>query len=165
MLARDLLDSRRIEDLPQPAVDPLTESQALLEAQVLEILFDVKRATLGVLFELRTSMMMTESNTGVLVAQGVQTLTFRGEPRDTKLTAWSVLTSEAVGASGASLELQFHPDAHIGLSASSLRYVNCDVASIGDIPPDYSDGFESPHRLLADWESEIHPISSSSTGR
>lgn len=162
MLARDLLISPRPEGLSAPDVDPLNESDALLEAQVLGILFDVKRATLGVLFELRTSMMMTEANTGVLVAQGVQALSWQGEPRDTKLTAWSVLTSEVAGTSGLSLELQFHPNAHIRLTTASLQYVNCNVASIGDVPPDYSEDFESTHPLLADWDSEIHIISSSS---
>ena len=162
MLARDLLIAPRPEGLAEPEVDPLTEADALLEAQVLEILFDVKRATLGVLFELRTAAIMTESNAGVLVAQGVHSFSWQGEQRDTKLTAWTVLTSEVKRTSEVSLDLQFHPHAQITLTASSLHYTNCNVATIGDVPPDYSEDFASTHPLLANWESKIDLVSGSS---
>lgn len=76
-----------------PEMDPLTEEDALQEAQVLDVRFDALAGVVGVLFELRQALQLQEANTGVLVAHGVRELTWSGPSRDTTLTAWSVGSS------------------------------------------------------------------------
>ena len=163
MLARDLLTSPWPDGLAHAEINPLVEQDALLEAQALAISFDVKRATLGILLELRTSMMMTESNTGVLVAQGVQEFGWRGEARDTELTAWSILGSSVDQSPDLTMKLQFHPYAQMTIAMSSLRYLNVDAKEIGTDPPDYSLDRESIEASIATWESEIAIVSGSSS--
>src|SRR4051794_19506320 len=76
-----------------PEMDPLTEEDALQEAQLLDVRFDALAGFVGLVFELRQALQLREANTGVLVAHGVRTLTWSGPSRDTTLTAWSVGSS------------------------------------------------------------------------
>ena len=74
-------------------MDPLTEEDALQEAQVLDVRFNTVTDVVGILFELRQALKLQEANAGVLVAQGVRELTWSGPGRETALTAWSVGSS------------------------------------------------------------------------
>jgi hypothetical protein len=56
----DLLrpDRRWREYASLPEMDPLTEDDALQEAQLLDVRFDALRSTVGLLFELRTALQL-----------------------------------------------------------------------------------------------------------
>jgi hypothetical protein len=60
----------------QPEMDPLTEDDALQEAQLLDVRFDALRSTVGLLFDLRMALQLREPNTGVLVVSGVRELSW-----------------------------------------------------------------------------------------
>jgi hypothetical protein len=47
-----------LRDLAAPEMDPLTEEDALREAQLLDVRFDAVRSTLGLLFELRVALQL-----------------------------------------------------------------------------------------------------------
>ncbi|MFI5712276.1 hypothetical protein [Kribbella sp. NPDC051620] len=64
-----------------PEMDPLTEEDALQEAQVLDVRYDALAGVVGIIFELRQALQLQEANTGVLVACGVHTLTWEGLAR------------------------------------------------------------------------------------
>lgn len=74
----------------QPEMDPLTEEDALREAQLLDVPFDALRSTVGLLFELRLVLQLRQGNTGVLVAREVRELSWTAGPRSTAKTAWTV---------------------------------------------------------------------------
>ncbi|MFK4299250.1 hypothetical protein ABH924_004431 [Arthrobacter sp. GAS37] len=63
------------------AMNPLTEEDALEEAQVLDIRFDALAGIAGILFDLRQALQLREANTGVLVAHRVHGLTRAGPGR------------------------------------------------------------------------------------
>lgn len=68
-----------------PEMDPLTEDDALQDAQVLDVRFDALSGVVGILFELRRALQLQEANTGVLVGQRVRELRWSGPARDTAL--------------------------------------------------------------------------------
>jgi len=59
-----------------PEMDPLTEEDALQEAQLLDVRFDALSLTVGLLFELRMAQQLREANTGQY-----QAMTRRGTRR------------------------------------------------------------------------------------
>jgi hypothetical protein len=77
----------------QPEMDPLTEDDALQDAQPLDVRIDALNSTVGVLFELRVALQLREANTGVLVAHGVQNICWSASPRSAARTAWNVIAS------------------------------------------------------------------------
>lgn len=163
MIAADLLLSFEPGTLRLPELDPLVERDALLEAQVMDVRLDAMRGVLGLLFELRVAMQMRESNVGVLVARGVEDVRWVAESRRTDLTAWNVLTSGVEQESeGLRFKLGCYPHAEISLRAASLEYLNCHIAEIGDVPPDYTSDVELVRGSVARWESEIDVVSGSS---
>jgi hypothetical protein len=146
-----------------PEMDPLTESDALQEAQVLDVRFDVLAGVVGVLFELRQALQLREASTGVLVAQGVRELNWSGPDRDTPLTAWSVGSSVPRTDGrlfGLSLILWPHPGARLSLMAESAAFFVGNVPSLTEDPVDYSDHDRaSIGAQVAGWQSDFEPVS------
>jgi len=163
MIAGDVLLSPSFEALRRPVVDPLVVSDALLEAQVLNVRLDCLTGTVGVLFEFRVAMQMHESNAGVLVATGVEDFRWATETRSTSLTAWNIVGSSVEPeASGLRLRIACYPDADLTLLATSLAFLNCQVSSIADVPPDYTRGDDDLVRSsVPGWQSEIAVVSGS----
>lgn len=147
----------------RPEADPLTEDDALQEAQLLDIRFDAIAGVVGILFELRQALQLREANTGVLVAHGVSELTWSGLPRHTTLTAWSVGTSRpqvTEGTFGLSLVMWPHPGAQMTLAAANAGFFVGDVPDLSAAPPDYT-GLDraSVGGEIANWSSIFEPVS------
>ncbi len=146
-----------------PEMDPLTEDDALQEAQVIDVRFDALAGVVGILFELRQALQLQEANTGVLVAHGVRELTWSGPARDTTLTAWSVGSSRPWaedGLFGLSLVLWPHPGAQLTLAAESAAFFVGDVPGLSEAPPDYTDlDRAGVYGETADWSSTFEPVS------
>ncbi|MFV0462523.1 MAG: hypothetical protein ACK5MP_04905 [Nostocoides sp.] len=81
-------------------MDPLTESDALQEAQLLDVQLDAVREQLALLFELRMALQLREPDTGVLVARGVREFSWTAPPRSSLRTAWSVGGSQVDNRAG-----------------------------------------------------------------
>lgn len=160
----DLLlpDPRWRDYASMPEMDPLTEDDALQEAQLLDVRFDALRSTAGLLFELRTALQLREANTGVLILRGVQTLAWKASPRETERTAWTVGGSVVTTADrlfGLELGLWPAPGAQMTLSAQGAAFLAGDVPGLDRIP-DYLDDDEVTIRArLASWQSEFDPVS------
>lgn len=160
----DLLlpDSQWREYASMPEMDPLTEDDALQEAQLLEVRFDALRSTAALLFELRSALQLREANTGVLILRGVQTLTWTSGPRETERTAWTVGGSVVTSTDrrfGLELGLWPAPGAQLTLSAESAAFLAGDVPGLDRIP-DYLDDDELTIRAqLASWRSAFEPVS------
>jgi len=119
----------------RPEMDPLTEEDALLEAQLLDVRFDVLRSTLALLFELRLALQLREGNTGVLVAHGVRQCVWSAHPRATDKTAWTVVGSVPHAENRLfTLKLALLPYANFGLIATSAALYTGDVPGMVEIP-------------------------------
>jgi len=143
----------------QPEMDPLTEDDALQEAQLLDVRFDALRATAGLLFELRTALQLREANTGVLIARGVRTLSWSSDPRSTERTAWTVggsVTRNIDRLFG--LELGLWPGAQLVVVAESAAFFAGDVPGLDRIPDYGSDDDATIRANLAGWRSEFMPV-------
>lgn len=148
---------RRFE--AQPEMDPLTEDDALQEAQLLDVRFDALRSTVGLLFELRVALQLRGANTGVLVARGVRKVSWSASPRSTARTAWNVVSSTPRCSDRLfELSLLCWPDGHLELSAESAAFFVGDVADIGESPPDYYSDESTIQAGLAGWHSTFTPI-------
>lgn len=154
-------DRRLREYASQPEMDPLTEDDALQEAQLLDVRFDALRSTVGLLFELRTALQLREGNTGVLVAGGVRELSWSAGQRSTSRTAWTVggsVTSNADRLFGLDLGMWPAPGAQLRVVAESAAFFVGDVPGLDRIP-DYLDDDEATIRAqLAGWHSEFVPV-------
>lgn len=142
------------------AMNPLTEIDALQEAQLLDVRIDALRSTVGLLFELRMALELQEANTGVLVAHGVREVTWSAVPRSTSKTAWNVVESVPNPRNGLfHLFLGMLPDAELRLSATSAQFFIGDVEGIGDVPPNYVDDDEATIQAgIAGWRSRFSPV-------
>lgn len=158
-----LLDPALRQHASMPEMDPLTEEDALQEAQVLDVRFDALARVVGILFELRQALQLQEANTGVLVAHGVRELTWAGPGRDTTLTAWSVGSSVPQARDqlfGLNLVMWPHPGAQLSLTAESAAFFAGDVPGLAEAPPDYTDRdrAELGHEIAC-WDSSFEPVS------
>jgi len=146
----------------QPEMDPLTERDALQEAQLLDVRFDAMRLTVALLFELRLALQLREANTGVLVARGVRELSWTAGNRSTNLTAWTVGGSVPRNENrlfGLRLGLWPAPGAQLSLTAESAAFFAGDVPGLTETPPDYGDDDETAIRAgLAGWNSQFSPV-------
>lgn len=147
----------------KPEMDPLTEADALQEAQLLGVKFDALSGVAGLLFELRVALQLRETNTGVLIARGVRELRWSGSSRDTPLTAWTVGGSEPqsmAGLFGLQLGMWPAPGAQLSLKAQSAAFFAGDVPGLTEAPPNYSNHDRATlGPLVAGWESSFEPIS------
>jgi hypothetical protein len=160
---QDLLEpnSRWREFASQPEMDPLTEGDALQEAQLLDVRFDAVRSTVGLLFEMRTALQLREANTGVLVARGVRELSWStGGRSPADWFAW-VVAGSTVRTANRLFELQLaglRPDAQLGLVAESSAFFVGDVPGLGGAPPNYvQDDDQTIRAGLAGWQSQFVP--------
>lgn len=146
----------------QPEMDPLTEADALQEAQLLDVRFDALTLTVGLLLELRMALQLREANTGVLSVRGVRRLSWSGPSRATDLTAWSIGSSVPLAEDGAftlTLSMWPAPGAQFTVVAESAAFFAVDVPGLDEVPPDYGalDGV-TVREGLASWDSEFVPV-------
>jgi hypothetical protein len=144
---------------PAADVNPLTEGDALQEAQLLALKFDAVAGTASLLFELRVALQLHETNTGVVVARGVRRLTWSGPERRTSRTAWTVGGS-TVRAEGALWRMELglwpSPGAQVELAAEAAFFFAGDVPGLDEVPPNYIEDDEETIRSgLAHWDSPI----------
>lgn len=143
--------------------NPLTNEDALQEAQVLDVRLDALAGRVGILFELRQALQLQEANTGVLVAQGVRELKWSGPSRDTALTAWSIGSSVPSAKDrlfGLNLVMWPYPGAHLSLIAEHAAFFVGEVPGLLDAPPDFSAQDRTGlGGQVATWESPFKPVS------
>jgi len=152
-------DPDRRRHMTPMEMNPLTESGALREAQLLEMRVDVLTSTAGLLFDLRNALQLRTGDTAVLVVLGLREVSWSAELRMTARTAWNVVKSEPTSASGTVIvEFAFVPDARLRLAANSAEFFVGHVAGLSDVPPDFtSDAEATIHAGLASWSSPFSP--------
>jgi hypothetical protein len=140
-------------------VNPLTEENALQEAQMLDIRFDAVRSSVGVLYDLRTALQLQTANTGVFVATKVRDVTWSSEQRSPAHTAWNVISSVPNRVDGRiTLSLMMYPQASLRVIAQSAVFYVVEVPGIGDAPPDYGAEEHLIRNGLPTWRSEFRLV-------
>lgn len=160
MRIRELAEGRwRREFGAKPEMDPLTEEDALMEAQILQVAHDVLRGRAAILFELRLAMQLREGNAGLLIGEGVTVLEWRAASRGAMRTAWTVVGSIPKVESGlVELELNVLPEAELVLRASGAAFYSGNVPGMLKVP-DYGTVSDSELRsMTAGWDSEFLPL-------
>ncbi len=164
MIAADLLrvgaDSG---DWPVLSSNPLIEPALFAESQILSARVDALTGVVGLLFDLRVAL-GSESNTGLLLAQGTQEFRWVGEPRDTRFTAWTVLGAQVQNEAEGVLRATFgcHPRGELAIRAAAISYFCINAETIGGIPPDYSGDEQEVLDALVGWRSQVHVVGASS---
>lgn len=137
----DLFVSGRYENEgDQLDSDPLRDSEALQEAQILDFRIYAQAATAAVLFELRTSLQFDRGNAGLLVVRGLRSLTWDSSEINERLMALSIVSSQPkLEAGNFSIEIRCHPSSGLILLGSEAEFYVLDVGDIGDVPPDFTE--------------------------
>jgi hypothetical protein len=114
-------DPRRHGHAAMPEADALTETDALQEAELLDVRLDALRSTVSLLFDCRGALQIRMGNTAVIVGHGVHRISWVGQPRG-RLTARTVVRSEPVARDGMwSLSLGFVPSGRLEFGGRLLR--------------------------------------------
>ncbi|WP_136023614.1 hypothetical protein [Microbacterium sp. K27] len=132
----------------------LEEDDALLEAQVIDVRLDAINSTVGILIDLRTSLQLAESNTGVLVVDSVTRLQWAAGTTLSGRTAWTVVGSEirSIGK-GVEILLRLHPNCELTVRGVSAVLHAVEVPDLDMIPDLLSDTDDEIQRMTANWES------------
>jgi hypothetical protein len=152
-------DPRRREQAAMPEADALTETDALQEAQLLDVRLDALRSTVWLLFDCRGALQIQMGNTAVIVAYGLHRLSWVGQPRG-RLTAWTVVRSTPVARDGVwSLSLGFVPSGGLELEADSSEFFVGNVPGCDEAPPNYTEKDDATIRAgLPGWTSTFEPV-------
>ncbi|MFJ7996638.1 hypothetical protein ACIQ7D_05665 [Streptomyces sp. NPDC096310] len=146
--------------------NPLRETDALQEAQLLDLRWHALSSTLGLLFELRTAMQFDVGTAAVLMVRGARECAWDASPAQSPLTAWNVVGSEPSRAAGSfGMTLSFYPRAGLRLAGESAEFYVVDVPGLGDTPPDYVEAASDISNLgqrLPSWASPFSPLWSAS---
>ncbi|MFD0026608.1 hypothetical protein [Streptomyces sp. NPDC058382] len=141
---------------PGPAeVDPLTEVDALQEAQLLDCRVCALTSTAALLFELRTSLQFDQGNAALLVVRGLRSFDWNAPEAPGPLSALTVVSS-VPHRSGDSLavRLGLFPEGRLDVAGRAAEFYVLDVAGIGDVPPDYVEtDLRSVRAALPSWSS------------
>jgi|ERR1700734_494715 hypothetical protein len=142
---------------PGPDMDPLTESDALQEAQLLDLRLHAVSSTAGLLFELRTALQFEYGNAALLVIRGLRQASWRAVERGEEQMAWSVMGSAITARTGhLELNITLAPSASVEILGTNAEFYVLDVPEMGETPPDYC--FDREVRIragLPNWGSPV----------
>jgi hypothetical protein len=145
--------------------DPFTNESALDDAQVLDLRYDGVNGIAGVLLELRVAMGFTEGNAALLVARGVEALTWRSEIVEHRIARHVGPVVAERGGPGVRLSLNLGQSASVAIMARRAAFYVLEVAGIGDAPPDYGQNDEAAVQAgLPQWTSECQVLQGTSFG-
>jgi hypothetical protein len=144
----------------KPEMDPLSEDDALQEAQLLDVRVDALRSTVALLFELRTALQLRTANTALFVGYSITRLAWSAESRSTRNTAWNVMASlPRYEGRMFHFSIDMCPSARLELTATSAAFYVGDVPGLLEAPPDYVDDDDAAGRAgIAGWRSPFSPV-------
>ncbi len=158
MLIEDLL-AHPLEAASTPEMDALSESNALQEAQLLDVRVCALTSSVGLLFDLRMALQLRGANTAVVVGRGVRDFSWSAEPRVTARTAWNVVGSEPVREDLFSISLSFFPRARLHFVSERAEFYVGEVPGLDLTPPDYGVDDEAWIKGgLASWTSTFERL-------
>lgn len=137
-------------------MDPLTEHDALQEAQIVDVRLDALRGTGALLFDMRMALQIRGISAAILSFGGVRHLHWEAPERDTLLTAWNVVGTSVSTINGLfTIDIDHWPSALLSTTARHAAFIYATIPGLSETPPDYSDD-PSPEKLVT-WESQFQP--------
>ena len=142
--------------------DPLVESDALLESQLLDVRVHVLTGSAAALFEMRTSLQFDRGNAGVLVLRGASSASWNLGGVRPGVIAYTVMQSRPFVEDGLfHFEVRLHPKSRVLLSGAAAEFYLVDVDGIGETPPDYAQDVSVIGRGVPSWKSSYDFIEGS----
>lgn len=164
MIISDFLhgDSSSIPVVARPDTDPLVESDALLEAQILSLTVRGDVGRCAVIIDLRTALHIRGLHAALIVADDLHAARWEVEPIPVR-TVWNVVASEVsrVGDS-ARFAAWTHPAGQVTVTARRLAYYGLVVDDLPEAPADLTSDSEEVIRAgFPQWDSEAHIVAAS----
>jgi hypothetical protein len=155
----NLMFEKEISGLPRPVVDPLSESDSLQEALLLDIFHNVTSSATALLFDLRTSLYFEKENTGILVLRKVSNIVFTtvNVPHP---HVWSVSGSKIrIKNNSIHVRLTDMSGGMLDIEAESVEFFSGIVNSIGDVAAEIEDqNLDAFLKTVPNWGSKIEVI-------
>lgn len=119
-------------------MDPLTEQGALQDAQLVEVMFDAPTRKLGWLFDLRTAFQLRMANTGLLICEYVEEMTWSGKRQPLPRVAWPVDDSIPASSDGRlKIRILFYEEGQAEVIAHGASFYTGEIQDLPETPPDY----------------------------
>ena len=123
-----------------PTLDVLSQPDALLETQLLEVRSAAVVTRAVCLVDLKGSLYIDDGNVALVLAEGVERASWTTTRLKRQRSAWTILGSQCEEEGGAlHLHLGCMPDGHAELVAQRLTFVIGDMPGMDEAPPDYTE--------------------------
>lgn len=145
-----------------PEADALADSDALLEAALLDVRMDATTSSIWLLFDCRGAVQLEMGNTAVVAIRGVTDIQWRTEPGEQRrwraVMGWRPVTSKA----GFSCTAELTSGSSLQVVGSGAEFYVGDIPGGDEPPPDFTSASDAEIRAgLASWTSEIEVIHAS----
>jgi hypothetical protein len=142
-----------------PETDALRQPDALQEAQLLDIRFEIAANTAWLLLDCRGALQIEEGNTAVVAVSAVRDLRWNAAGRAGWFSYTVMSSSPRWTDTLWSLDCEMLGDATLAVTAERAQFWIGNVAGCDDAPPDYVDDDDATIRAgLASWQSEFEPV-------
>jgi hypothetical protein len=147
---------------PLPENDPLRDSDALQEADLVGIWVDVLRSTTTVLFDLRNAIELRSGNTGLVSFIGAPSVTYHSTDDRREPFVSHLVVGSTVESSAGSLCLTVSLDSwdphgeEVVVSGGLARFLYGEVPGLSPAPPNFPD--DPRNEILShmpSWRSEF----------
>lgn len=156
------LSSERISGAKDtPPVNPFIDEDALLEAQIVEVLHDGIRSSLGIILEMRLADRIVVASTALIVASGVTAYSWTQVDRKSERTAWTIIGSTPRSTeTHINLELTTSPSASLSFTSRQAAFYSVRISELENAaPPDYvDDDIFSIRNGIARWNSKADVV-------
>ena len=169
MLIRDLLTyPQQLSMVDAPLItdsNPFELEDSLLEAELLDVLIDSRRQTVGVLFEFRTALQFDNGIAGLYVARGTKDLSWHSDlSKRGGIRAFPIERSWTVNRGG-DVECIFSAmwDLSLSVLSEEAEFAVLDVPGMTITPPDYTEpDIPAIEAALPAWDSPCRVVEKAS---
>lgn len=154
--------------VPSPEWNPLTNDEALIEAELLDIRLDPGRSTVGLMLDINGVLGAHDGNVGVLVARQVHSMSWAAAGTDLARLgdryARYILGAKWSSSARDPLRLDLFPqiDTELNITARQFDFYGVDIEGLSETPPDYTELDDAEiHRQRPDWNSPFRLLTHS----
>lgn len=161
-IAEFLVSPARLDIVGPVDMDALTETDALLEAALLEVSLDVTTGETRLLFDCRGALQIRGGNTAIVVVRGVSEFRWTTVARERR--TWQAVMSwePRPHPSGLAISAALAPDADLHVIGSGGEFYVGDIPGGDEPPPNFASASpEEIRRGLASWSSDIDVLGAS----
>lgn len=145
--------------------DPLKESDALLDAQLLDCRVCPTANRAALLLDMRTALQYRTGNSALLVVRGLESFHWSGAKQALELMAYTIMSSEpAAEDAGWSMDLDFFPASRLSVGGEVADFYLLNAGGATEVQPSYADNnLDQVRHGLPWWDSECTILQSSTS--